>query len=118
MGNIFITKINFTSVFCKTKSSTASIIAASANCYGNLLYPALADVLGLDPMDAGVVMLEFQGLGTNGSPRLQIGDVLLKINDWEIEQVSDVADSVTEVRRDWKVTIRRGGTEFVLDVFL
>ena len=46
------------------------------------------------------------------------GDVLLKINDWEIEQVSDVADSVTEVRRDWKVTIRRGGTEFILDVFL
>ena len=84
---------------------------------GNLS-PALADVLGLDPMDAGVVMLEFQGLGTNGSTRLQIGDVLLKINDWEIEQVSDVADSVTEVRRDWKVTIRRGGTEFILDVFL
>lgn len=82
------------------------------------LSPALADALGLNPLDRGVVILEFQGLGTNGSPRMLVGDVLLKINDQVIEKVEDVADSVAEVRRDWKVTIRRGATEFIFDVFL
>ena len=82
------------------------------------LSPALADALGLHPMDQGVVVLELQGLGTSGRPRLEIGDVLLKINDVVISAVRQVADSVVEVRRDWKVTIRRGGTEFIFDVFL
>ena len=82
------------------------------------LSPALADALGLHPMDQGVVVLELQGLGTNGRPRLEIGDVLLKINDVVISAVRQVAESVVEVRRDWKVTIRRGGTEFIFDVFL
>jgi len=82
------------------------------------LFPALADALGLHPMDKGVVVLEFQGLGTVGRPRLEIGDVLVKINDQVISVVQQVANSVVEVRRDWKVTIRRGGTEFIFDVFL
>jgi S1-C subfamily serine protease len=82
------------------------------------LSPALADALGLHPMDKGVVVLEFQGLGTVGRPRLEIGDVLVKINDQVISVVQQVANSVVEVRRDWKVTIRRGGTEFIFDVFL
>jgi serine protease Do len=82
------------------------------------LSPALADALGLHPMDQGVVVLEFQGLGTVGRPRLEIGDVLVKINDQVISVVQQIANSVVEVRRDWKVTIRRGGTEFIFDVFL
>ena len=82
------------------------------------LSPALADALGLHPMDTGVVVLEFQGLGTSGRPRLEIGDILMKINDHIIDVVQQVADSVVEVRRDWKITVRRGGTDVIFDVFL
>jgi S1-C subfamily serine protease len=82
------------------------------------LSPALADASGLHPMDKGVVVLEFQGLGTSGQPRLEIGDVLVKINDQVISVVQQVANSVVEVRWDWKVTIPRGDTEFIFDVFL
>ena len=82
------------------------------------LSPALADSLGLHPMDKGVVVLEFQGLGTRGRPRLEIGDVLLKINDQVISVVGQVATSVVEVRRDWRLTIRRGSTEIIFNVFL
>ncbi|MBT4710803.1 MAG: PDZ domain-containing protein [Alphaproteobacteria bacterium] len=82
------------------------------------LFPALADALGLHPMDKGVVVLEFQGLGTSGRPRLEIGDILVKINDHVINVVQQVADSVVEVRRDWKITVRRGGTDVIFDVFL
>jgi len=103
-------------------SSNAGFARGTAKLLDGILLgylsPALADAFGLHPMDKGVVVLEFQGLETSARPRLEIGDVLVKINDQVISVVQQVANSVVEVRWDWKVTIRRGGTEFIFDVFL
>ncbi len=80
---------------------------------GNLS-PAFAEELGLGTQIRGVIVLEL----TNGSRasrlRLRPGDILLKINNIDINKVSDAVNAMDKEPEEWRIAIRRG--EQVLNV--
>ncbi|MEW5703089.1 MAG: DegQ family serine endoprotease [Pseudomonadota bacterium] len=76
------------------------------------LSPALAEELGVDGMRPGVVVLEI----VRGSPAnrigLEVGDVVLKINDQDIKLVKNLMDSLAKPTTTWRITLRRGEDVF------
>ncbi len=94
-----------------TKLPNKHILAGAT--IGNLS-PALAEELGLGNLIRGVIVLELAGGSRASRLRLRPGDILLKINDIEINNVSDAVNVIDEKKEEWRIAIRRG--EQVLNV--
>ena len=75
------------------------------------LSPALADELGFDGFQPGVIVLKLR----TGSPasrlRFQIGDILLSINGRDVTTVKDLQRALEGTSQGWRVQIKRGGQD-------
>ena len=73
------------------------------------LSPALADELGLDMMEEGVIILGLKRGDTASRLGFQPGDILVSINDKPLPSVSKVRQALMKNSNNWKVSIRRNG---------
>ena len=72
---------------------------------GNLS-PAFADELGLDMLERGVIVTEIAPGSTAARLRLRTGDIVMKINDREVEDVKSL-QTLLRGGNQWTVTLRR-----------
>ena len=80
------------------------------------LSPALAERLGLDPFESGVVVLEITRRGFARRLGLRPGDRILAVNGREIAEVRALERVLAERRRRFDITIARGDRRFTLTV--
>ncbi len=71
--------------------------------------PALADELGLDGFQPGVIVLNLR----RGSPanrlRFQIGDMILSLNNRDVATVSDLKAALANGPAGWRFNVKRNG---------
>jgi Do/DeqQ family serine protease len=72
------------------------------------LSPALADELGLDDADKGVVVVGVQD-GSFASGYLRRGDVIVALNNRRMSNTAELARAANETSRVWNIVIQRGG---------
>lgn len=72
------------------------------------LSPALAEELGLNTLDSGVIVLEI----ANGSPAAQLrfrpGDRILEVDGQRIGNVRELKQAMSKYRDQWHLLVRRG----------
>ena len=73
------------------------------------LSPALADELGRDVMENGVIIIAMERRGTAARLGFEPGDVLVAVNDKEIKSVRHAVKLLRKGDRQWKIAIRRNG---------
>ena len=72
------------------------------------LSPALLDELGITSQQTGVIILESQRGKVANRLGFKLGDIVLKINGYEIDNVSTLKKLVAHTKNSWKVLIKRG----------
>jgi Do/DeqQ family serine protease len=72
------------------------------------LNPALAEELGRDYVEPGVIILEV-GRGTIASRFVRPGDIVWVVNDEPVKSVDDLMRFATESTAPWAVTLNRNG---------
>ena len=73
------------------------------------LSPALADEMGLDNTDSGVVIVDIEGGSYAERFNFRRGDIIVSINGEHIDDTRELA-RVASVRTDrWRMVVRRGG---------
>lgn len=78
--------------------------------------PALAEELGGDPYDQGVIVINIKR-GTNAHRlRFRVGDYLRSINDTEVGTVGQLSKLLHGEERRWDITIERNGESLNLVV--
>ncbi len=80
------------------------------------LSPALAEELGLDPFEQGVVVLEVTRRGFARRLRLRPGDRIVAINGREVRDVAGLRQALGNRQRRFEITIARGDRLFTLTV--
>lgn len=73
------------------------------------LSPALAEELGLDTLNSGVIILKVDPRGLARRFRFRKGDVVLGVNKARINLVSDLVAVMKKPATGWRITVRRGG---------
>ena len=73
------------------------------------LSPALADELGLDTEEKGVIVLRVQRGAPANRIGLQPGDVLVRLNGRPIDTVATLKSLVTRAPPPWRIEVKRGG---------
>ncbi|MEN2979912.1 MULTISPECIES: Do family serine endopeptidase [Tistrella] len=82
------------------------------------LSPALAEELGLDGFEEGVIVIDI----ARGSPAAAIGlrpgDMIVAINGAKLNRAADVVSRLAAVQgeRRWRLTLRREGRELTLEL--
>jgi Do/DeqQ family serine protease len=80
------------------------------------LSPAVAEEMGRDHFELGVVVRAI----ASGSPAhrlsFQVGDVIFAVNDVEVETVVQIRELTAERAPQWTITVRRDGRLFTLTV--
>jgi Do/DeqQ family serine protease len=80
------------------------------------LSPAVAEEMGRDHFEQGVVVRSI----ATGSPAhrlsFQVGDVIFSVNDVEIISVVQIRELTAEPAPQWTITVRRDGRLFLLTV--
>jgi S1-C subfamily serine protease len=80
------------------------------------LSPAVAEEMGRDHFEQGVVVRSI----ATGSPahrlNFQVGDVIFSVNDVEIISVVHIRELTAEPAPQWTITVRRDGRLFLLTV--
>lgn len=73
-----------------------------------ILSPALAIDLGLNPMQTGVVITEVEKTGAAIQLGIVPGDILLSINDQAVKTQKDATNLLQNKENSWKLELRRG----------
>lgn len=73
-----------------------------------ILSPALAIDLGLNPMQTGVVITEVEKTGAALQLGLLPGDILVSVNDQAVKSQKDAIDLLHNKENAWKLVVRRG----------
>ncbi len=76
--------------------------------------PALADELGLDTFDGGVVVLRVRRGSSAGRLRFQAGDMVLAINGQAVISVRRLKGLMAERINRWRITVSRNGKKLKL----
>tara|TARA_R110002110_G_scaffold2756_1_gene13279 strand:+ start:14146 stop:15567 length:1422 start_codon:yes stop_codon:yes gene_type:complete len=80
------------------------------------LSPAVAEEMGRDHFELGVVVTAI----ASGSPAqrlsFQVGDVIFAVNDVEVETVVQIRELTAKPAPQWTITVRRDGRLFTLTV--
>jgi serine protease Do len=71
--------------------------------------PALADELGMNDFEAGVIILQVRRGSAADRLRFRPGDMVASVNSGEIESVRHLKAVMAERANRWRVTIRRQG---------
>ena len=72
------------------------------------LSPALAEELGLDTLDSGVIILEIDPRSPARRFRFRKGDRVLQVNKTRIGLVADLVAVLKEPVEEWRITMQRG----------
>jgi Do/DeqQ family serine protease len=72
------------------------------------LSPALADELGLDTTQRGVIVLELAAGGVAQRLRLSPGDIVAGVNGRPVQSVGQLKELVAQARAPWNIGIKRG----------
>ncbi len=78
------------------------------------LSPALAIDLRLNPSLRGVVVMEV-GFNSIAARLLRRGDIVLSVNGASMRSVETLRKRLKEVRRPWRILLRRGGRTLTLN---
>ncbi|MCW9034265.1 MAG: DegQ family serine endoprotease [Alphaproteobacteria bacterium] len=73
------------------------------------LSPALADELGMDMLEQGVIILGLKRGETAARLGFKPGDILVEVNGKPIRTVAKAKHVLKKGSRDWKISIRRNG---------
>ncbi|MDD3445995.1 MAG: PDZ domain-containing protein, partial [Zavarzinia sp.] len=76
------------------------------------LSPAVAEEIGRDTGDKGVVIAEIEGGSPADRVGFKVGDRIVAVNTVAIESTKDLVDTIAQPSRAWRLTIERGGREF------
>jgi serine protease Do len=71
--------------------------------------PALADELGRDGFEAGVIILQLRRASTADRLRFRVGDLVASVNGTRIESVRHLKAVMAKPAKHWRITIRRNG---------
>ncbi len=80
------------------------------------LSPALAEEMGRDHFDTGVVVRAIASRSPADRLEFRVGDIIVEINDLKVGRVRDLRDAVAERRARWDVTVERGGRLLSLSI--
>ena len=83
------------------------------------LSPALADELGVNTMQSGIVVLGVQRRTQAAANGLRRGDIITAVNGREISTYNDVNDAIKggpNSREVWRLSVIRGDDQGVIDV--
>lgn len=72
------------------------------------LSPALANKIGIDFMEKGVVILKINSGSIARRLGFLPGDIIKKLNDVSIQDVEELMRQLTRIRGGWQITIKRG----------
>ncbi len=71
--------------------------------------PALADELGMNEFEAGVIILQMRRGSTGDRLRFLVGDMVTAVNGSEIKSVRQLKAVMAKPAKRWHITIRRQG---------
>jgi serine protease Do len=80
------------------------------------LNPALAEEMGREYQDPGVIITQIPGGTAAASLGLQVGDVILAVNDKAVKTVEDVVITAARPRNLWTFSILRDGQAYTFQV--
>jgi serine protease Do len=78
------------------------------------LSPAVAEEVGLQDDVHGVIITDVKENTVAASIGLQVGDVLVAINDHKMLKVDDAVEVLRQPSHSWRLTINRGGNEVTM----
>jgi serine protease Do len=78
--------------------------------------PALADELGMEGIDSGVVVIAVKRGTIAYRLQVQPGDVVLKVNDRAVPSVTELRTLLAATPRTWKITLRRAGEVLTMSI--
>lgn len=73
------------------------------------LSPALAEDLGLDALQSGVVVTSLDPQGLSARRGIEVGDLVLSVNGAPVRTTAELVRSVASDARLWNIAIVRGG---------
>lgn len=80
------------------------------------LSPALAEEMGRDHFDSGVVVRDIASRSPAHRLEFRPGDVLVQINQRDIETVRDLLSVLSNQQARWNMKVRRSGRLFTLSI--
>ena len=82
------------------------------------LSPALAEELGIDGFEEGVIVVDITRNSAAASIGLKPGDMVLAVNGKRLSRTADVEKTLKQMQgqRRWQLTLRREGRELTLDL--
>ena len=80
------------------------------------LSPALAEELGVDVFQRGVIVLKLARNSPAARMRLRPGDRIQNINERDIDRVDDLTRALREIDRTWRVVVNRGGRQITVEI--
>ena len=80
------------------------------------LSPALAEEMGRDHFDTGVVVRSIASRSPADRLDFRVGDIVVEVNDTKIGQVRMLRDTVADPRARWDVTVERDGRLLSLSI--
>lgn len=72
------------------------------------LSPALAEELGLDTLESGVIIVKLDRRSPARHFRFRKGDRVLRVNEVRIALVADLVAALKESVKEWRITMQRG----------
>ncbi|MCF4167114.1 DegQ family serine endoprotease [Zavarzinia compransoris] len=75
------------------------------------LSPAVAEEMGRDTGDKGVVIAEIEGGTPADRVGFKVGDRVLEVNGTKVASTKELAAAIEAPSRAWRLTIERGGRE-------
>jgi S1-C subfamily serine protease len=75
------------------------------------LSPALADELGLDTNESGVVIVGIQDGSYAARFNFRRGDIIVAVNGERIENTRELARVTERTSYSWRMVVRRGGRD-------
>ncbi len=73
------------------------------------LSPALAEEMSVDPMQRGVIVVQLRRGSKAHRLGIQPHDIILSINGDDIHRVRDFKKALWRPRKQWRITLKRGG---------
>ena len=74
--------------------------------------PALADELGMNDFEAGVIVLQLRRGSTADRLRFRAGDMVASVNGTDIKSVRHLKQVMAKPAKRWRVAVRRNGKVF------
>jgi Do/DeqQ family serine protease len=78
--------------------------------------PALAEEMGLQSADPGVVVVKVRPGTIANRLQIQPGDMILRINGRPVANVAELKTALAQTPKSWSLTIRRGGETMTVTI--